>query len=201
MSLGAKMGAMVAVAALAAVGLGACSSSSSKSVASTTSTSAPKKSAAALAVSPNSDLVNMQSVNVTGSGFAASSEGNILECNGDPKQPTVALPAPVSSKVSVGCSAPSLSAVVGTSSSGTLSTSYKVVQGTVGPPCGSSGALVAQCPATDSAGASPATDAAAYPCPPTPAQQAAGVICVLTFGDAAGNTASAPISFAGEKAS
>jgi hypothetical protein len=143
----------------------------------------------------------MQSVNVTGSGFAASSEGNLLECNGAPNQPTVALPAPVSSKVPVGCSAPSLSAVVSTSSSGTLSTSYKVVQGTVGPPCGSSGALIVQCPGTDSSGASPATEAAAYPCPPTPAQQAAGVVCVLEFGDAAGNTASSPIGFAGEKTS
>ena len=181
-----------------AVGLGACASSSSKSAASTTTTtSATKKPTAALEVSPDSGLVNMQTVSVTGSGFTAGSPGNMLECNADPKQPTVALPAPVNSTVSVGCSAPSTSALATTTSTGTLSTTYKIVQGTVGPPCGSSGALVAQCPATDSTGTAPAADAAAYPCPPTPTQQAAGISCVLTFGDAAGETASSRIAFSG----
>ena len=182
-----------AVGLVLCLALAAACSPSKKAVPSTT-TSIPKKS---LAVSPNSGLVNMQSVKVTGEGFAASSDGNILECNGDPNQPTVALPAPVSSTVSVGCSAPSISGLTVTSSSGLLSTSYKVVEGTVGPPCGTSDALT-ECPAADSSGLSPATDAAAYPCPPTPAQQAAGIVCVLTFGDAAGDTASAPISFASE---
>ncbi len=200
MSLTAKTGAAMAAVVLAALGLGACSSSSTTSSVSTTSTSSPKKSAATLTVSPSSGLVNMQSVTVTGSGFAVTSEGNLLECNGAPNQPTVALPAPVSAKVSVGCSAPSLGGVVSTTSSGTLSSSYNVVQGTVGPPCGTSAALIAQCPTTDSAGVSPSTDAAAYPCPPTAAQQASGVVCVLTFGDASGNTASSPILFSGEKA-
>ena len=91
-----------------------------------------------------------------------------------------------------------LTALASTTSSGALSTTYKVVMGTVGPPCGTTSALV-QCPATDSAGTSPATDASAYPCPPTPAQQSAGVVCVLTFGDEAGNTASATITFQGQK--
>jgi len=37
----------------------------------------------------------------------------------------------------------------------------------------------------DSAGNDPATDAAKYPCPPTPAQVSAGDSCVLAFGDSA----------------
>lgn len=186
--------AVFAVAMGLAIAGGACTSSASTARSTTTSTSSPKKS---LVVSPDSGLVNMQRVTVTGKGFAVNSDGNVLECNGDPNQPTVALPAPVSSKVSVGCSAPSVSNLALTSSGGVLSTSYKVVQGTVGPPCGTSDALT-RCPATDSSGVSPMADAAAYPCPPTPAQQAAGIVCVLTFGDAAGDTASAPISFASE---
>ncbi len=53
------------------------------------------------------------------------------------------------------------------------------------------------CPATDSTGGSPATDAAKFPCPPTAAQQAAGDTCVIAFGDASGDQATANISFAG----
>ena len=59
--------------------------------------------------------------------------------------------------------------------------------GTVGPPT----------TGTDSSGGNAATDAAKYPCPPTPAQQAAGASCFIAFGDLAGDQATTPISFAG----
>lgn len=154
-----------------------------------------------ISISPDTGLSNGQSVTVSGSGFANSSAANILECNDAPNEPVVDLPSPVSSQVSVGCSAPSLtSGLTSTSSTGTVSKAFTVVTGTVGPPCGTSGAIVATCPSTDSAGISPATDAANYPCPPTPAQQAQGVTCSLNFGDQAGDAANATILFTGESA-
>ncbi len=145
-------------------------------------------------MSPATGLTGGQSVTVTGSGFAKSSIGNILECNDDPNQPTVALPAPVSSAVSVGCTGPSYSALVNTSASGAVDTTYKVIQGTVGPPCGTSSYIITTCP-TASDGKSAAADAALYPCPPTAAQIAKGDVCQLSYGDAAGDSGSATISF------
>jgi hypothetical protein len=88
---------------------------------------------------------------------------------------------------------------VATTATGTLSTTFKVVQGTVGPPCGPMPALLT-CPATDSGGASPTADAALYPCPPTAAQQAIGDVCTLTYGDQAGDSGMGTILFAGETA-
>ena len=139
---------------------------------------------------------------LTGSGFTPSSTGNILECNNDPNEPNVALGAPVNNPVGVGCTAPSLSAsaLTSTSASGTVSKQYPVAGGTVGPPCGATGDLITTCPATDSSGGSPAADAAKYPCPPTPAQQAAGVVCVINFGDQAGDSGQVTILFQGESA-
>jgi len=154
-----------------------------------------------LTVTPDTGLTNGASVNVTASGFADTSIGNILECNSDPNQPTVALPSPVNNPLQVSCTAPSYGHLVTTSSSGALSHSFTVVQGTVGPPCGVSGAVIATCPSTDSAGNSPASDAALYPCPPTAAQQAAGDVCTLTYGDESNDSGTATIYFAGESTS
>ena len=139
-----------------------------------------------MTVTPDTGLSNGQSVTISGTGYTASSIGNVLECNSDPTQPTVVVPAPVSSTISVSCTAASYSHLVTTSASGALSGTFPVVQGTVGPPCGPAPA-VAACPATDSAGTSPTADAALYPCPPTPAQQAKGDVCQLTYGDSAGD--------------
>jgi hypothetical protein len=97
----------------------------------------------------------------------------------------------------VSCTAISLSALVATSATGALSTTFKVVQGTVGPPCGPPPALLT-CPATDSGGMSPTADAALYPCPPTAAQQAIGDVCTLTYGDSAGDSGMATILFGAE---
>jgi len=65
----------------------------------------------------------------------------------------------------------------------------------VGPPCGGSGDLFATCPATDSGGVSPATDAPKYPCPPTTAQISAGDSCVIAFGDSGSKQQTVDISF------
>ncbi|HTZ09180.1 MAG TPA: hypothetical protein VMB72_08910 [Acidimicrobiales bacterium] len=155
--------------------------------------------AASITVSPDTGLTNGQTVTIMGSGFSKSSIGNVLECNGDASQPTAALPSPVSQSVPVSCTPISLSKLVVTSSTGAVSTTFAVVQGTTGPPCGTSTSAT-KCPAKDSAGNSPSSDAAKYPCPPTPAQQAAGVTCTLSYGDEAGDTATATILFAGETA-
>jgi len=150
----------------------------------------------ALIVSPDSELTGSESVTVTGTGFADSSPGNILECNETPDQPTVALGSPVNGDLPVGCTAPSYSLVT-TSATGTISTDYTVTEGT-GPPCGASNDVITTCPSTDSAGQDPATDATNYPCPPTPTQQAAGATCVLRYGDEAGDSATAAIFFSNE---
>lgn len=150
-----------------------------------------------LALSSSTGLTNGQSISVTGSGYARNSPGNILECNDAPGEPTVALGSPVNKSLPVGCTSPTYKLIT-TSATGTLSTTYDVIQGTVGPPCGASNDIITQCPLTDSAGQSPATDAANYPCPPTAAQVAAGVTCTLQYGDLAGDSVTEPILFSGE---
>jgi hypothetical protein len=154
--------------------------------------------APSITVTPSTGLSKGQTVTVTGSGFSAKAIGNILQCNNDPNIPTVALGSPVNSSLSVGCSAPSYSHLVTTGADGSLSTTWTIATGTIGPPCGVTGAVITTCPSTDSAGKSPAADAANYPCPPTPAQEAAGVTCTLTFGDINNEGATAPIIFSGE---
>ena len=145
-------------------------------------------------------LTSGQSIMLTGSGYADSSAGNILECNNDPSEPTVALGGLVDSSVSVGCTGPSFSAnsLTSTSATGTISKAYTVTTGTVGPPCGATSDIVTPCPTTDSSGGNTTTDAAKYPCPPTAAQQAAGVTCSLNYGDQANDSSSVTIYFTGE---
>jgi len=148
-----------------------------------------------ITITPNTGLTNGQSVTITGSGFSNGAIGNVLECNSDSAQPNVHVGGVVNSDISVSCNAPSLSKLVTTTSSGTISTTFNVVQGTVGPPCGPAPAA-ATCPATDAAGNSPTADAALYPCPPTAAQQAKGDTCTLTYGDEANDSGVANITFA-----
>ena len=159
----------------------------------------PAYAAPALTASPGTGLSNGQSVTLTGSGYANSSIGNVLECNSDPNQPTVHLGGVVNSDVPVGCIPPSLMKLVNTDASGNVSTTFTVTSGVLGPPCGPS-PDAATCPATDSAGQDPTADAAKYPCPPTTAQQTAGDTCNLTYGDATGESASATILFGSETA-
>ena len=156
--------------------------------------------AGSVTVSPNTGLTGGESVAVSGTGFTPSQPGNVLECNNAPNEPTVALGSPVSSSVPVGCTGPSLTALVGTSSSGAVSKTFNVLSGTLGPPCAGTNDVISTCPATDSAGQNPKTDAANFPCPPTAAQQAAGVTCVLIYGDQTGESAQDTILFQGESA-
>ena len=134
---------------------------------------------------------------VTGSGYAANSLGSVLQCSGDPTVPMVTLPAPVGQTINVSCQALNILKLTSTNGSGGFTTTWKILSGTVGPPCGPPPAA-ATCPATDSAGIAPATDAANYPCPPTAAQQAAGVTCYIEYGDATLESAKANFTFAGE---
>lgn len=151
---------------------------------------------ASLSVNPDTDLANGQSVDVTGSSLGVLSLGSVVECSDAPNQPTVQLGGVVDAVEDVGCTGSTFSNLVETTGGGALSTTFKVAAGTVGPPCGTS--YLAVCPTLDSAGHDPASDAADYPCPPTPAQQAAGDTCLLEYGDGAGDLVFAQILFSGE---
>jgi len=172
---------LLAVAAVVALsGAGALSFAETSGAAST----------ATITVSPSTGLQaqGTTTVTVTGAGYAANSVGAILECNNDSSQPTVSLEG---NQTPVSCGPPPLATgatnLQPTNASGGFSASFTVTTGTVGPPT----------TGTDSAGNSAAADAAKYPCPPTTAQQAAGVSCVIAYGDLAGDEASTNISFAG----
>jgi hypothetical protein len=141
-----------------------------------------------MTVNPGTCLSGGSVVSLTGIGFQQTI-GAALECNSDPQQPTVALEG---NTTPVGCTNPLANppGIVSIPKTGVLGpVSFTVSEGTVGPPCAPS------CQPTDSAGGDPTTDAAAYPCPPTPAQTAVGDICVIIFGDLAGDSVAVPISF------
>ncbi|HEV3266214.1 MAG TPA: hypothetical protein VG014_11870 [Acidimicrobiales bacterium] len=137
---------------------------------------------ATLSVVPATGLHGGDQVAVTGSGLAPQAAGAVVECNGTTGEPTIAvdgIPAPV------GCSNPFASgALIGVSGTGTFSTTFTIGVGVLGPPV----------QGLDSAGGNAATDAANYPCPPTPAQVAAGATCFIGFGDLSGDSLSQPIS-------
>ncbi len=141
--------------------------------------------AGVLSVSPSTNLVNGQNIDVSASGLAVKSIGSILECNNDPNQPTIQV---AGSSVPVSCTNPLLK-IVTTTSSGTLpATTFIVHSGIVGPPANG----------TDSSGISSSISAALYPCPPTAAQIAAGYTCGITFGDANGDDLVQNITFANQ---
>lgn len=163
-------------------------SSGSTTTSSTTTTTQPCNAKSttsggspSLTANPGTCLNGGTKVAVTGSGFTKGATGAVLECNNDKNQPTVALPAPISQAVPVSCSGISAAGLVTVGSDGSISTTFSIISPTSGPPCG--GSDLVTCPATDSAGKAPASDAANYPCPPTTAQLAAGDSCVLAFGD------------------
>jgi hypothetical protein len=127
-------------------------------------------------------------VSVNGSGFSVGkgAVASVLECNGATGQPTILFSG---ANIPVSCSDVSAHLVVLTTNSLPSPVSFTVIQGTTGPP--TSG--------TDSAGNNAATDAANYPCPPTPAQVAAGDTCVIAVGTSgtggAGDQLPVPLTF------
>ena len=137
-----------------------------------------------MTVTPSSGLANGQTVSVSGAGFDAGSTGAVLECNNDPGQPTITV---LGNSIPVSCTNP-LSNLHSTDGSGNLpAASFSITTGVTGPPG----------TGTDSGGGSAATDAAGYPCPPTPAQVSVGDSCVISFGDQSGAQAHTAISFSG----
>jgi hypothetical protein len=136
----------------------------------------------ALAVNPDTDLTNGETVTVTASGMHANAYGSVLECNLAKDEPTVQVEG---NAVPVGCTNP-LQTITSTDGSGGFTKSFVVRTGTIGPPA----------QGTDSAGNPASADAAKYPCPPTPAQQAAGTTCDIVYGDTAGDQATTPLQFA-----
>jgi hypothetical protein len=146
-----------------------------------------------ITMNPGTCIVDGIVVTLTGTQLVRDVPGTFLECNSDPNQPTV---DSLGSPIPVSCTDPlggtQGPGVVTTSATGTLGPDHFTIDtGTVGPPCGPS-----SCPGTDSAGGNPVTDAASYPCPPTPAEQSAGDVCQIVFGDEADDAVDVPITFA-----
>ena len=154
-----------------------------------TNTTVTPNTTATLTAAPGTCLVDGSVTSLAGSGFQPGL-GVLLECNSDAKQPTATTNAIPVSCTSVGyAGGPSVQQVTKSGSIGPVN--FTVKEGTVGPPCAPdcTGAL------TDSGGGDSFTDAAAYPCPPTPAQQAAGDTCGILFGDTGGDAVTVPLSF------
>jgi hypothetical protein len=149
-----------------------------------------------MTVTPGTCLTGGTVVTITGSGFDPSSLGIVLQCNDASDQPTVTMSVVGSAEtLPVSCSALTISRAVATTNTGDFpsGTTFTVVAGDVGPPCGV-GDLVPTCPA-DSTGGNTAADAANYPCPPTPAQQAAGASCTVSYSDEGGKQQTVDISY------
>jgi hypothetical protein len=133
----------------------------------------------AITLSPSTGLIGGGTTEITGTNYLPEQLAGALECNNDPDQPTVDY---AGSAVAVSCTTPQL---IPTSDTGTFSLRFRMAQGVTGPPIAG----------TDSAGKPASVDAAAYPCPPTPAQQLAGISCGIAVGDQAGDVARVLISF------
>jgi hypothetical protein len=156
---------------------------------SATGTNTTTHTTATVTVNPANCLKAGTQVTVTGTGLVPSSTGSILECNGDPSQPTETV---FGTAIPVSCTP---IAIFTTTSSGGVPTgnqSFTVVVGTTGPPCSG------PCTTPDSSGGAAATDAAKYPCPPTAAELAASPpdSCVIAIGDLGGDKVAVPIQFA-----
>jgi hypothetical protein len=136
--------------------------------------------APSITVAPSSGLTDGATVTVGVSGFT-DGPGAITQCNNAAGQPTIQV---AGNDVPVSCSDPfkNLQNVVGGGFNGKP---FVVHTGTVGPPA----------QGTDSAGKPAADDAALYPCPPTAAQASAGAKCIIAFGNANKEQATADIAF------
>ncbi|HVA02507.1 MAG TPA: hypothetical protein VMU64_02070 [Acidimicrobiales bacterium] len=135
-----------------------------------------------------SGLAGGEVVSLSGAGFTKGSLASIEQCNSDPTQPVMLF---LGNDVPVSCSQISITTI---SSKGVLTGTHTMKTGTVGPPTTGTPTCTQTVPTTSvitgcSTSGNPATDAAKFPCPPTPAQQAAGDTCVLAIGDQAGDRA------------
>jgi hypothetical protein len=152
---------------------------------------------ATLNVDPATCLVGGMKTTVTGSGFVPDSIGSVLECNGDTGQPVVNYSGAL---IPVSCSP--LALMTTTSSGGIPSAnqSFTVLETSPGFTIGGKNSGTEQNSSTNTSCTGACTgnlaaDAANYPCPPTSAQVAAGVSCVIAAADLGADEVVVPISF------
>ena len=100
----------------------------------------------------------------------------------------------VNSSISVSCTAPSLSKLVTTSATGTVITTFPVVEGTVGPPCGPSPAA-GHVSRHRHRRQEPDRGRRAVPVPTRQPPNRHGDVCTLTYGDEANDSGVGNISF------
>jgi hypothetical protein len=145
----------------------------------------------------NGTLLTLAATGLTPLGVNNNALGTFIECNDDPSQPTFSI---LGNAIPISCTG-ALKYVFTPNAAGTANMpdpnaqpaalpAFTVVGGTTGPPC-----VPTLCTGNDSAGNSPYTDAANYPCPPTAAQIAAGDTCVVAVGDTGGDQVTVPIEF------
>ncbi len=153
-----------------------------------------------------SGLAGGDVVTVTGTGFTPGATASIVQCNSEPSQPVVLF---LGQYIPVSCTALALTTISSAkATSGDLTGSHTMVSGVTGPPVSgfaptcvedstTSPTTTSTIPGCTTSGVA-ATDALLYPCPPTPAQVAAGDDCVLSIGDTVGEQAIGTVLFGSE---
>ncbi len=145
-------------------------------------------------------LAANDTVQVSGTGFAAGAEASVEECNSDPAQPQIFF---LGNDIPVSCTQLAITSIGTGKTKGQLSQAKVIKSGITGPPVAGeadtctdtepSTTVIKGC--TNTTGDA---DAQLYPCPPTAAQQAAGDVCVLAIGDINGDAAVGDILFGTE---
>jgi len=146
-----------------------------------------------------SGLASGDVLDVGGTVFSPGAIASIAECNGDPSQPVIFI---LNQYIPVSCSRLVLTNVpIAGQDKGDLSAAQPIGSGTLGPPaigitpaCTEGTGTIPGCTTSGNA----EVDAAGYPCPPTPAQQAKGDSCVIAVRDTAGDVADGIILFGQE---
>lgn len=141
-------------------------------------------------------------VNVSGTGFSPGALASIVQCSSDPTQPVIHY---LGNDIPVSCSPLALTTIPSLGkNTGKLSDTHTMTTGTVGPPVSGQPTTCTQTtPSTSTitgctTSTNGNTDAARFPCPPTPTQEAAVDTCVLAIGDAAGDRAIGIVLFGTE---
>lgn len=135
-------------------------------------------------LSSNSNLINQQTIFITGTGFAPNQFGTVVECNLAANQPVSAGGPP---SQPVGCTSASAGQFTADATGSFSTLFFRVHAGNIGD--WETG--------LDSQGNFAATSAGAYPCPPTPTQVAAGVGCGIMADDSSGSHVTVPITVIG----